>query len=314
MKIIPKFDMSHADWLKYRQSFIGGSESAAVLGLNEYMSPVDVYLHKIAPEPVEIPTNDLMESGHDAELFMPQWYARQTGYDITPDDYIRIHGNYDFIGVNLDGVIVDIKHKTPGVLEIKSTNVHEIESWENKLPYRHALQVHHGMLVTGWTWGVVIVFVRETWQKLAFAVDYSKDVQNLLIEAYQNFWFEHVQKHIPPDPQTLEDVKNLFPQSEPEKIVVADDSDYDMIQKIQAFKGDIKVLEDEIAKLKMELQSKMQDGEVLQYNNKIIATWKTGKEKMVFDEIGFSKDNRELYQKYLKTKNGNRTFLDKKLK
>ncbi|MFH2047889.1 MAG: YqaJ viral recombinase family protein, partial [bacterium] len=190
MKTISTIDMPKSEWLRHRQSFIGGSESAAVFGLNEYMSPVDVYLSKIAAEPIDIPVNDIMQSGNDAELFMPQWYEAQTGFRVERDFNIRIHKEIDYIGVNLDGIISDPNHKTPGVLEIKTTNPEEVESWNNKLPYRHALQVHHGMLVTGWTWAVVIVLVRDkyAWQKLAFPVDYSAQVQKLQIEAYDDFW------------------------------------------------------------------------------------------------------------------------------
>lgn len=41
---------SRIDWLKQRQSGIGGSEIAAIVGLNQYTTPMQVWESKVNPE------------------------------------------------------------------------------------------------------------------------------------------------------------------------------------------------------------------------------------------------------------------------
>ena len=39
-------NLSHAEWLKLRKCGIGGSDAAAVCGMNRWRGPLDVYLDK----------------------------------------------------------------------------------------------------------------------------------------------------------------------------------------------------------------------------------------------------------------------------
>ena len=41
---------SRIDWLKQRQSGIGGSEIAAIVGLNQYTTPMQVWESKVNPD------------------------------------------------------------------------------------------------------------------------------------------------------------------------------------------------------------------------------------------------------------------------
>ena len=43
--------MSRADWLKARRQGIGGSEAAAVCGVNPYRSALSVYMDQIGEAP-----------------------------------------------------------------------------------------------------------------------------------------------------------------------------------------------------------------------------------------------------------------------
>lgn len=44
------------EWLKTRQTGIGGSDVAAILGLSKWKTPLDVYNDKIAEPPLKNPT------------------------------------------------------------------------------------------------------------------------------------------------------------------------------------------------------------------------------------------------------------------
>ena len=40
-------NMDHLEWLRLRQKGIGGSDAAAIAGLNKYKSPIQVYYEKV---------------------------------------------------------------------------------------------------------------------------------------------------------------------------------------------------------------------------------------------------------------------------
>ena len=48
-KAIAKMEsITHEEWLKLRQKGIGGSDAAAVCGLNRWPGPLDIYLDKMS--------------------------------------------------------------------------------------------------------------------------------------------------------------------------------------------------------------------------------------------------------------------------
>jgi len=65
MKVLVRTtDMDHSEWLKWRKKGIGGSDAAAIAGLNPWKSPIAVYLDKIGEtEPIE--DNERMRIGRD---------------------------------------------------------------------------------------------------------------------------------------------------------------------------------------------------------------------------------------------------------
>ncbi|MCP1399259.1 putative phage-related endonuclease [Bacillus cereus] len=46
--LITTEDMAHEQWLEARKSGIGGSDAAAIAGLNKWSSPIRVYYDKIS--------------------------------------------------------------------------------------------------------------------------------------------------------------------------------------------------------------------------------------------------------------------------
>ncbi|WP_316964756.1 YqaJ viral recombinase family protein [Mammaliicoccus sciuri] len=43
-------DMSRKEWLKLRQTGIGGSDAGTILGINKWKSPIQLYFEKTQPE------------------------------------------------------------------------------------------------------------------------------------------------------------------------------------------------------------------------------------------------------------------------
>ena len=61
--------MSREKWLEARRSAIGGSDAAAIIGLNPYSSPYSVWADKTGRLP-DKPDNEAMRLGRDLEEYV----------------------------------------------------------------------------------------------------------------------------------------------------------------------------------------------------------------------------------------------------
>lgn len=71
-------NMSREDWLKERRKAIGGSDAAAIIGLNAYATPYTVWADKTGRLP-EKPDNEAMRQGRDLEQYVVDRFTELTG-------------------------------------------------------------------------------------------------------------------------------------------------------------------------------------------------------------------------------------------
>ena len=70
-KLVSTRNLSREEWLKYRKNGIGGSDAAAVCGLNPYSSPIKVYYDKTTDETSSY-DNEAMRQGRDLEGYVAE--------------------------------------------------------------------------------------------------------------------------------------------------------------------------------------------------------------------------------------------------
>ena len=70
--------MNREEWLNERRSGIGGSDAAAVMGLNPWKSPLDVYLDKTG-QLMESPDNPALYWGRVLEEVVAREYSLEPG-------------------------------------------------------------------------------------------------------------------------------------------------------------------------------------------------------------------------------------------
>ncbi len=71
-------NMSREDWLKERRKAIGGSDAAAIIGLNAYATPYTVWADKTGRLP-EKPDSEAMRQGRDLEQYVVDRFTELTG-------------------------------------------------------------------------------------------------------------------------------------------------------------------------------------------------------------------------------------------
>lgn len=307
---IDKRGMPKDVWLKHCQTFIGGSNAAAIMGQDKYNTRLDVYLQKTSPEPIVIPDNPLMRLGRELEPSIAKQYAELTGWRIVNDHKIRLHPKYDFIGGDIDRLILSPEHETPGIMEIKTIGYRTFAEWEEgEIPLSYRLQVHHYMMVHPTAkWGVIVAMLRETAELKIYPVEYYPELQEVMEKEYYDFWQNHIEKHIPPPPETRQDILKLFPDSQP-VTVAAQESDIKVHGQLLVIKDTIDRLKAEEETLKLEIQKKMLSAELMADGSKKYFIWKSQEQnRLDIDTLKLEKP--EIYNQYLKSKTI-RVFLTK---
>ncbi len=311
MKTKTTIGMTHYEWLKKRQFGIGGSDVAAILGMNPYKTPFDVWIDKTGSEPIEIPDNPRMRAGRMLEPVIAELYTQETGNKVQYDNKVRVHKEYPFLLANIDRSILSNNGRGTGVLEIKATSKYAFEQWEDEgLPKPTYLQIQHYLSITGRKWGDVAVLI-DGYDIRIIPVEYDSETIKLMTAQLISFWRNNVLKIIPPEPINEEDIKKMYPNPTSGKTIKAALETYEIIQELRILKDKIKPLEKEKKKLSEQVKLMMTDAEILNFGGEIIATWKQSKSSEKFNTTQFRIEHPDLYKKYLAEVLGNRRFLIK---
>lgn len=291
--------MTREEWLEARRKGIGGSDAAAVCGLNPYKSPLEVYLEKIGE--IDSPEdNDAMYWGRKLEDIVAREFSERTGLKVRRVNSILTHKEFPFILGNLDRIII-ANNEGPGVLECKTSSAYSLKNWGEEVPPMYQLQVQHYLAVTGYKYGYVAVLIGGRVFRY-FRVDRDEDLIANLIKIESDFWHNHVLAGVMPEPDGNENtsklLSKLYPESNGKAIVLKNPETKSLLERyfdLEQQEKEIKTQKDEVVN---KLKSFMQDNELALCDGYKIS-WKNIISNR-FDTKAFQKDYPELYKKYFK--------------
>jgi putative phage-type endonuclease len=222
-----------------RRGYLGASDAAAVVGLDPYRGPLDVYLEKTG----QLIEEDLSSSNHAVELGMYiepallAWCSAQLGGVPIRLEESLVHPN-GWQLANLDGLSLHsdppciVEAKTAGLLGTGASADEWGEAGTDAIPARYLLQIHHQFAVVNGTgggddfprieWAVVPALLARRGFVL-FRVMRDPDLEAVLCEAEARFWQDHVLTRTAPEdgpPPSLETLKRRL--RVPEKAVPID--------------------------------------------------------------------------------------------
>lgn len=293
-------------WLQERKKGIGGSDSAAVLGLSKWKSPYQVWCDKKDYSPLENSDNASLFWGRTLEPVIRQHYSDITGYSVAETEIYFMPG-YDYIFATVDGLIVEDPDR---ILEIKTAR--SAEEWgepgTDQIPVEYLCQCQHYMMTYNRHITDVAVLIGGSDFRI-YHVEASEDVQKHLLREYAAFW-KLVKNDTPPEPRSFDDVTRRFKGSA-ETVIEATPYIQILAQQMKAAKEQTDSLANLCEELKTKIAAFMGENEVLTSAEQILATWRYGKQRQFFDKNRFRVEHPRLFKKYNKQTAPTRTFLIK---
>lgn len=150
MKIIENLVQGSDDWKAFRESHLGASESAAILGLSPYSSSKDIWEMKTGRS-FGVMENDAMRLGTSMEPEIREEWEMIQGKNFTTPT--ATHDDYPFISASLDGFhaptneIIEVKFsKYPKMSNCIAKN--DVEHLKELYP-QYWVQVNQQMFVSG---------------------------------------------------------------------------------------------------------------------------------------------------------------------
>ena len=300
---------TYEQWIAVRRSGIGGSDAAAIVGLDRYRSPFSVYADKLGLTDTRS-DNEAMRQGRDLEDYVASRFTEATGKKLRRRNAILRHPEHDWMLGNIDRWVVGEK---AGV-EIKTTSVlNKAKFAQGEYPPNYYVQCIHYMAVTGAErWYLAVLVLNQGFH--IFTIERDEAEIAALIAAESNFWHEHILKQIPPSPDGTESasevIKALFPEAR-EREAMALYGQEDKLREYLALAAQVDALEKQRDTLKQELQPALGAAEIGHAHGYQVE-WKN-QSRRTLDTDRLKKEQATLYEQYLKSPQVTRVFKIKEL-
>lgn len=279
---------SHEEWLKLRSQYIGGSDAAAVVGLNAYASPYSLWAEKTGRVP-GFSGNLATEVGTYLEEFVAQKFAQETGKKVRKCNQSFLNSEYPFAIANIDREIVG----EDAGLEIKTTDSLNLKKFKGgEYPANYYCQMVHYLAVTGKKRWYLAVLIGNREFKL-FVLDRDEAEIEALMSAEEEFW-RLVRNDTPPAVDGSEaTTKALGAVYANSNDAVVDLHSFGMeMRRYMALKKQIKELEtaaDEIVNRIKVTMGEAGRGECAEYK----ISWKS-QSRNTFDSKRFARENPDI--------------------
>ena len=303
-RIFSSKNATREEWLKVRKLGLGGSDMAAVLGVNPWTSAIDIWLDKTSDE-VDSKESEPMYWGNVLEEVVAQEFAKRTGLKVRNNNFVLQSEEHPYLLANIDREIVGVD----AGLECKTANAFKREEWEgDNVPDSYYIQCQHYMAVTGKSsWWIACLLGGNTFYYKE--IQRNEEVIQIIINSGRAFWELVASKTMPaPDGSKAcsDALKRMHPNSNGETIDLGDGY-AETVRQYLAAKEDEAAAKTRKTELENILKAAMKDNEIATAGEHSIS-WKSIKPRETFDSKAFKADHPELYPNYIKVGEPSRTF------
>jgi predicted phage-related endonuclease len=254
---------------------------------------------------------EVVQAGHMMEPFIARIAEDKLGYPLAKADWTGTHPTEPWMQSHFDYV----KEIKGGYIpyEIKNYNLNRMNKFSDDpliLPDADRGQlIQEAICLNASEAHLCVLFGGQYFRHYEMVVT---DEMKLDLTKQMAVYWGHVVAGTTPDPQTVQECKLVYPQSNPDVTVMADREIENMAAMLKRTKEQIKQLEDDADELTAALQKRMQRAEQLvSIDGTILATWKASKASKRFDPKVFQQAMPEMYEKFCFEQPGSRRFLIK---
>ncbi len=302
-------NLDEAAWLAARKNGIGGSDAAAVAGLNPYESPLSVYYNKIGETP-DKEGNEAMRQGTDLEEYVAQRFTEATGKKVKRCNYILRSLANPFMLADVDRLIVG----EDALLECKTTLNRDGYTFEGTdFPQYWFCQCMHYFA----TIGIKKIYIAVLVYGRGFHIielnrdDYKEDIA-ALIALEGAFWNNNVLKRIPPEVDgngaTSTALTAIYPKDNGESI---DLMGYEKtLERLAEIKREMATLSAEEEQCKNEIKAVLGEASTGEYGSYKVS-WKYS-ERNSLDSKALKAAHPDIYAQFVRTSSA-RTFTFKEI-
>jgi putative phage-type endonuclease len=278
-----------------RSRFLGGSDAAAVIGVSPYATPVELWMQKTGRMPKGTPDaaqEKRFARGHRLEPFIRDMVIDKLQslglqVELVACNERYVDPEFPFLSCEIDFELVLTGEMAingaPVVFDGERVNcdAKSVAGFARKkwgevdtedVPIEYAAQFMHGLMITG-RQRCLVAALRSFDDVDIFWTLRDDETIAAMRPKLVEFWVNHVQADVPPDPMRFEDIKALFPLDNGEATEATEDI-ADKVEQLRDIKAQIKVYEEAEEALRFEIAQHISPNARLVWNGRDIATWK----------------------------------------
>lgn len=265
-------NMTHEEWLKARQTGIGGSDAGTILGVNKWKSKTQLFFEKVNPDLKQDVDNEFIYWGNVLEDVVAKEFENRTGKKVRKNNKMLRHPEHDFMLANLDRVIVGEK----ALLECKTTSQYNLDQWtDDEIPASYLCQVQHYMAVTGYEKAYVAVLCggnQFIWKEILR----DDELIEIIVNAEKDFWYNNVLANEIPEIDGSDATKfflnHMYKDVDEEQVHLSDDVDT-LLEGLEQVRKEEKELKELKTKYENQLKDKL-GNYIAGATQNYLATWK----------------------------------------
>lgn len=309
-----------------RRLGVGGSEVSALVGLNPYMRPIDVYAAKV--EGRDVPDNHHMERGRFFERPTAEWWVHRNGGKLLELDTVQSPA-HPLVMVHPDFIVLPNGASAPGPgcvdLSVKVPGPNTWPQWgddgSDACPTPALIQLQYELIPLGELYGINrgVVTAPIDGDLRSFPMLSDRELQAMLVEAVERFWRDHVIPRRPPPPDASERYTEYLAKKFPEQkgpLLQADFETEDIAAELFAAREALDAAEERAALARQQLEVLIGEADGIEGDGWRI-TWRRTKGRASTDweaivtELAVPQD---VIARHTRISGGSRRFLPTKLK
>lgn len=269
------YKRNRSAYLTARREGLGASDTAAVLGLDPWRTPLDVYLDKVSG--VERETGEAAEWGSAIEAVVARKVStRHPGLGVLqPSPGICAHPDHNWLRATPDRLLNPRGAGPVAILEIKTTDARNKPDWATEPPLRVQVQVQQQLAVLGLDVAYVAVLFSGREMPPPYRIERDPHAIDLIVEHAGKFWHDNVLAQVPPEARAGDNLADLWPGDDTLDALIANDDLEEWFTYRRRLIQERKSVDERLEMTDRQIKEAMGDRTlVIDGLGRVLATWK----------------------------------------